>query len=137
MASPSTTSDVPSTRVEDPRPRVWVGHIGPHPATDLEATVAFFELLGTRTVASMEHMAVLELRGGTHVIVQAVDEVEPGSTGDFDLMVDDLDATHISYAAAGLAPSAIRAGGIHSSFTVTDPSGIVITINSSHVAGPV
>ena len=129
MASPHDSADA--------RPHVWIGHIGPHPATDLAATVSFFERLGTRTVASMERTAVLELRGGTHVIVQTVDAVEADRTADFDLMVDDLDETHAAYSAAGLDPSDIRPGGIHSSFTVTDPSGIEITINSTHVAGPV
>ena len=55
----------------------------------------------------------------------------------FDLMVDDLAATHRELRDAGVSVSAVEQGGIHSSFTVTDPSGTEITVNSTHVMGPV
>ena len=119
------------------RPAVAIGHIGPHPATDLDASVTFFEHVGTRTVAVMPAMAILELRGGTHLIVRRADRVEPGATAPFDLMVDDIDATHARLAAAGLEPGSIERGGIHSSFVVHDPSGTAISMTSSHAMGPV
>ena len=134
MAFTATTTDSPQT---DPRPGVAIGHIGPHRVTDLDAAVRFFEHLGTRTVAVMPAMAILELRGGTHLIVRAVDRVAPGATASFDLMVDDIDAAHATADAAGLAPSEIERGGIHSSFTVADPSGTTVPITSSHAMGPV
>ena len=131
------TATQPESTDTDPRPAVAIGHIGPHPVTDLDAAVRFFEQLGTRTVAVMSHMAILELRGGTHLIVRRVDRVEPGASAVFDLMVDDIDATHAALDAAGLRPTSVERGGIHSSFTVTDPSGTVVPITSSHAMGPV
>lgn len=131
------TATQPESTDTDPRPGVAIGHIGPHPVTDLDATVRFFEHLGTRTVAVMSHMAILELRGGTHLIVRAVEQVEPGARASFDLMVDDIDATHAVLDAAGLRPTPVERGGIHSSFTVIDPSGTAVPITSSHAMGPV
>ena len=55
----------------------------------------------------------------------------------FDLMVDDLDATHAAWRKRGLDPSPNKRGRIHASFTVLDPDGYRVTINSSHVAGEV
>ncbi|MEO0494700.1 MAG: VOC family protein [Actinomycetota bacterium] len=127
----------PESTQTDPRPAVAIGHIGPHRVTDLDAAVGFFEQLGMRTVAVMPAMAILELRGGTHLIVRRVDQLEIGAQASFDLMVDDIDATHAALAAAGLSPTAIERGGIHSSFTVTDPSGTIVAITSSHAMGPV
>ena len=131
------TATQPHPADTDPRPDVAIGHIGPHPTTDLDATVRFFEQLGTRTVAVMPAMAILELRGGTHLILRQVDRIEPGATASFDLMVDDIDTAHDRFAAAGLEPSEIGRGGIHSSFQVLDPSGTSVTITSSHAVGPV
>ena len=126
-------SEAPAT---DPRPPVWIGHVGPHVVPDIEAAVGFYETIGMRTVARPEKMAIMELRGGTHLIVREGDGGEAGSAP-FDLMVDDVDATHATYGDAGLAPSGISRGTIHDSFTVTDPGGWVVTINSSHAIGPV
>ncbi|MEM8706423.1 MAG: VOC family protein [Actinomycetota bacterium] len=131
------TATQPDSTETDPRPGVAIGHIGPHPVTDLDAAVRFFEQIGTRTVAVMSHMAILELRGGTHLIVRKVDRVEPGASASFDLMVDDIDAAHASIDAAGLQPTSIERGGIHSSFTVADPSGTTVPVTSSHAMGPV
>ena len=55
----------------------------------------------------------------------------------FDLMVDDIEATHEQWTARGLNPSAIEQGRIHSAFTVHDPDGHLVTVNSTHVIGPV
>ena len=53
---------------------------------------------------------------------------------DFDLMVEDLDATHRRLSELGRSPSEISKGKVHSSFTVRDPSGQTIVFNSSHVS---
>ena len=121
---------------KDPRPPVWVGHIGPHAVDDLDAALDFYVKLGMRVVAEMPRMAVLELRGGTHLIVQA-EEGAHGGSAPFDLMVDDLDATHDQLTTLGLEPTGISRGRIHDAFTVTDPAGWIVTFNSSHVSGPV
>ena len=116
----------------DPRPPVWVGHISL--TTDrLERSREFMIQLGMRPIAQGDDFAVLELRAGTHLVLFRRDEIEP-KAAPFDLMVEDLDATHARLADLGLEPSAIRAGKIHRSFDVRDPSGHTITFNSSHVS---
>jgi catechol 2,3-dioxygenase-like lactoylglutathione lyase family enzyme len=118
----------------DERPGVWVGHVA-LPAPDVAAAAAFWQTVGMRLVVQREDFAVLELRGGTHLVVVAGDagSEEIG----FDVMVDDLQATRRQFDDAGLNPTPITEGTIHSSFTLQDPAGRALTINSSHVVGPV
>ena len=119
----------------DPRPPVAVGHVR-ITATDVGATARWLETVGLRPIVTRGELAVLELRGGTHVVVrQAAQPPAPGATAPFDLMVDDIDATHADYAAKGLDPSAIRRGRIHDSFEVAGPDGWAFTVNSSHASG--
>jgi len=114
----------------DERPPVWVGHITLD--TDrLDASHDFMVSLGMRSLVKGNDFAVLELRAGTHLILQLRDRIEPGEVS-FDLMVEDIDATHARLAGLGLEPSEMAVGKIHSSFTVRDPSGQRITFNSSH-----
>jgi len=80
-------------------------------------------------------IAILELRGGTHLVTFPGDPAPPGSPAPFDLMVDDLDEAHARFAAAGLAPSAIEKGSFHRAFTLAAPSGHAVVVNSSHVSG--
>jgi hypothetical protein len=105
------------------------------PAPDAVAAAAFWQTIGMRPVVQREDFAVLELRGGTHLVIVAGDagSEEIG----FDIMVDDLQATWDQFDDAGLNPTPITEGTIHSSFTVMDPAGRALTINSSHVVGPV
>jgi catechol 2,3-dioxygenase-like lactoylglutathione lyase family enzyme len=123
--------------VTDERPDVWVGHVALF-VSDVQRSADFWLGLGMREVARTPGVAVLELRGGTHmVILPAENGPEPGVPAGFDLMVDDLDATHARWAAAGLAPSEISRGEIHDAFTLADPDGYVVTVQSTHVVGPV
>jgi hypothetical protein len=116
----------------DERPPVWIGH-ALLAVTDLDASTSFWSSVGMRVVETNEHVSVLELRGGTHLVLV------PGapSQGDapFDLMVEDLDETHAVWSAAGLDPSPIARGRIHDSFVAHDPDGYAVTVNSSHVVG--
>jgi catechol 2,3-dioxygenase-like lactoylglutathione lyase family enzyme len=117
------------------RPSVWIGHTV-LAVSDLERAADFWRDLGMRAIERNENVAILELRGGTHLVLV------PGSPGrdtdaPFDLMVDDVEATHAAYAAAGLDPSPIEHGRIHDAFTVVDPDGYRVTVNSSHVVGEV
>jgi rhodanese-related sulfurtransferase/catechol 2,3-dioxygenase-like lactoylglutathione lyase family enzyme len=120
---------------EDLRPAMWVGHVALE-VPDVAAAAACFETLGLRQVFARETFAIFELRGGTHLIVEAL---EAGAAiperAPFDLMVDDLDATHARLAAAGLACNAIEPGEIHSAFEVAIPGGTRVTVNSSHASG--
>lgn len=117
---------------DDERPKVWVGHVS-LPTQDVTATREFMLGLGMRAIADGDDFAVLELRGGTHLVLLAAQEPASGAAY-FDLMVDDLEETHAHLQSLGLAPSPIESGRIHSSFSVDAPSGHTIQFNSSHVS---
>lgn len=121
----------------DARPEVAVGHIRLE-ATDVVAELEFFIKHGMRKILQREDFGILELRGGTHLIVSKTDEeISPGTRTPFDLMVDDIDSTHTQFVSDNRNPTKIDRGNIHDSFSVTSPSGYVVPITSSHVAGPV
>lgn len=119
----------------DHRPAVWIGH-AVLAVNDLERSADFWREVGMREIERNEHVVVLELRGGTHLVLVPGKPVA-GSEAPFDLMVEDLDATHEQWTTRGLKPSAIERGRIHSAFTVSDPDGYLVTVNSSHVVGVV
>ena len=118
----------------DQRPPVAVGHVR-LPCSDVAAAAKWLETAGLRPIVQMDNLAVLELRGGTHVVVRKTEPPAPGTPAPFDLMVDDVDAAHRDYAGKGLSPSEISRGRIHDSFTIPGPSGWVFTVNSSHASG--
>ena len=123
------------TLAKDERPPVWLGHAS-LAVMDIPRSVTFFQKLGMRLVEAHERMAILELRGGTHLLVlQADNPTKRRAIAPFDLMVDNIDATHAELVIAGIKPSAIEADENHRFFTVTEPSGYTISINSSHVTG--
>ncbi len=114
------------------RPPVWVGHV--HLQTpDIAASCAFFRKLGMRMIFEGEGVGVLELRGGTHLVVTP-GEAGNGERAEFDLMTEDLDATHRELAELDCQPSPIERGKIHDEFTVADPSGFVIRFTSDHTS---
>ena len=115
----------------DPRPPVWVGHVAMYSARVAE-TSKFMQQIGMRLIASGDEFAVLEMRGGTHLVVTSDSESEL-IKGSFDLMVEDLDDTHKQYTELGFAPGEIERGQIHDSFELREPGGATITFNSSHV----
>ncbi len=117
---------------KDERPNVWVGHVA-LPTPDIPKTRDFMVQLGMRPIADGDDFAVLELRGGTHLVLTPTDQPASGPAY-FDLMVDDLDAAHEQYAALGFALTEIQPGQIHRSFEVQVPSGHVVKFNSSHVS---
>jgi len=119
----------------DERPPVAVGHVRIL-VGDVGDAAHWLETVGLRPIVTMEDLAVLELRGGTHVVVRkAAEPPAPGTPAPFDLMVDDIDTARRDYTEKGLQPSAISRGRIHDSFTVPGPAGLVFTINSSHASG--
>jgi catechol 2,3-dioxygenase-like lactoylglutathione lyase family enzyme len=119
----------------DPRPAVWTGHIvvaGKDPAV----SARFYEDIGMREVGIFDEVAIFELRGGTHLVVRKDLNPKPGPAG-WDLMVDDIAATHSDWTSKGLTVTPIEKGPIHEAFTVTDPDGNTIQVSNSHVIGPV
>lgn len=121
---------------EDPRPPVWVGHVLLE--TDrLTASAEFMRKIGLRPIVERPEVAVLELRGGTHLVLLAKPTVNAGDAP-FDLMVEDLRATHESFVELGLEPTPIeRLSREHDYFKVREPAGHVISFVSNHVSGPV
>ena len=119
------------------RPHVWTGHLVLHGA-DPERSARFYEAIGMRRVALLPNAAIMELRGGTHLVVRMAEETT-GGPAPFDLMVDDLHETRRRWEEAGLAVSMPSRDelDIHDVFTVTDPDGNIILVNNSHVVGPV
>ncbi len=123
----------------DGRPSVWVGHVV-LTVSDLRRSAAFWESLGMHPVERNLHVAVLELRGGTHLVLVPGEpgrDPAPDREAPFDLMVDDLDDTHAQWRTRGLDVSEIERGRIHAAFRVRDPDGYQVTVNSSHVVGDV
>jgi len=119
----------------DQRPPVAVGHVW-LPATDVASAERWLQSVGLRPIFADDGLAVLELRGGTHVVVRKAERpLAAGSAAPFDLMVDDIEAARRDYVAKGLGPSDISRGRIHDSFHVTGPDGYDFTITSSHAGG--
>jgi catechol 2,3-dioxygenase-like lactoylglutathione lyase family enzyme len=119
----------------DPRPAVWTGHLVVS-GRDLAASASFYEAIGMREVGVFDEVAIFELRGGTHLVVRKDPNPEPGPAG-WDLMVEDIAASHAEWTSKGLTLSPIEKGSIHQAFTVTDPDGNTIKVSDSHVVGPV
>ena len=118
------------------RPPIWIGHTGPIGVPDLEAAIDFYETLGLRLIHRNEHIAALQLRGGTHLVLDGSREVESRGGAPFDLMVEDLTACHTRLVDDGLEPSPIEQLRNHARFWITDPGGVRIPVHDSHVVGP-
>jgi catechol 2,3-dioxygenase-like lactoylglutathione lyase family enzyme len=120
---------------QDQRPSVGVAHVILY--TDhMQETAGFMRSVGMRPIFDGPQVSVYEMRGGTHLILMFKEKVTPGAAA-FDLMVDDLHATHRYLSTLGFRPSQIepRAEIDHEVFTVREPAGHVITFFSSHVSG--
>ena len=102
--------------------------------SDLNRSARWWHAIGMREIEHNEHVAVLELRGGTHLVLVPG---APKPDVPFDLMVEDLDATHRDWEEQGIDVGPITKGRIHHAFEATDPDGYRVTVNSSHVVGPV
>jgi hypothetical protein len=102
----------------------------------MKESTQFMRTIGMRSIFDGSEVSVYEMRGGTHLILMLKGKVA-GGDAPFDLMVDDLHATHQRFASLGLAPSPIedRPTVHHKIFTVREPAGHVITFFSSHASG--
>ena len=119
----------------DQRPPGAVGHVR-LPTTDVAGAARWLVSVGLRPIFEDADLAVLELRGGTHVVVRKGEEApKAGLAAPFDLMVDDIEAARRDYMAKGLGPSNISRGRIHDSFHLAGPDGYDFTVNSSHAGG--
>lgn len=132
MFNSKTDVSKSSSNQPDDRPRFGIGHVA-MPAGDVDRLTEFYAAIGMRLVVNMGRMSILELRGGTHLVLGA------GSAGTttLDLIVDDIDSTQAILRDAGADPSPIQRGNPHDRFTATDPEGNTLVVNSNHAIGPV
>ena len=113
------------------RPPVWIGHVAMY-STKVAESCEFMQRIGMRLVTTGDNFALLELRGGTHLVITG-DSESTLIKGSFDLMVEDLDASHTQFTQSGLEPGEIERGEIHDSFEILEPGGTKILFNSTHV----
>lgn len=127
------TSPLPTTDSRtDVRPRFGIGHVMVS-AHDVSALTDFYTRIGFRLVVDMGNAAILELRGGTHIVIRS----GPSGRVVLDLIVDDVDETRDVLIDTGANPSEIMRGHPHDRFTVLDPEGNTLVVNSNHAIGPV
>ena len=116
----------------DHRPRFSICHVG-LTADDPGRLGDFYTDAGMRRIGKMSRMSILELRGGTHIVISK----GASGVGKLDLMVDDLGEAHELFERLGANPSEIVPGSPHDTFTATDPEGNALLVESSHVTGAV
>ena len=119
----------------DKRPPVAVGHVR-LPVKNVLTTSAFLQQLGLLMVFEKDTFAVLELRGGTHLILEkSRKRTKPGTQVPVDFMVDDVKNARAKFAKMGMKPTRIKSGTIHSSFFIPGPDAWTFKITSSHTSG--
>ena len=131
------------------KPPVGLGHMSLTVA-DLEASDRFYSALGLRAVGKGGGMSILELRGGTHLLLfqrgaAAAEGDSPfdqaAASGGLDLMIEGrtreaLDTYRSALIADGVQPDPIddkRYFG-HYIFTARDPDGNLVTVSTSHAS---
>ena len=115
-------------------PPIAIGHVTLL-VSDVGLAANFYETLGLRPILNREELAILELRGGTHLVLfQGKDKPKAGPVRDFDFMVEDIEAAHHAMERAGVRATAIGEDPLagHLWFEVTDPDGHVLKVFSSH-----
>ena len=123
---------MPNTIDDQTVPPVALGHVRMD-VSEIAPAAEWFEGMGLRTIATYDNIGVLELRGGTHLVLRRTDdEIAAGALAPIDLMVDDLDATREICAERGLKPGEITEGSVHRSFHLPGPDGYSVKVSSSH-----
>ena len=75
------------------RPSMAIGHVILH-ARDVTASAEFYEAIGLRLIVKQPELAILELRGGTHLLLfEAKRKPKAGPIREFDFMVDEITST--------------------------------------------
>jgi hypothetical protein len=116
--------------MNDLRPAIAIGHVRLS-VGNVADTTDFFVKLEIRTLVKQADFAVLELRGGTHLVLRTWDEPETGPVA-FDVMVDDIDAAYAQLKGYDMDVTDISRGRIHDSFEVQTPDRRALTMTSSH-----
>ena len=121
----------------DPRPPVAIGHVTLR-VEDVARAAIFYTELGLRPVMQNPSMAILELRGGTHLMLfKAKRAPKAGRVGSFDFMVDEVETMRARLARLGVEttePAEDEVSG-HRWFQARDPDGHLLNIYSDHTQG--
>src|SRR5580698_2604223 len=132
-------------------PELAVAHLV-FKVADLKSSCQFYANLGLPPFFIEEKVAIIELRGGTHLVLLSVDElagedVEESVTGQFhkrfseqfDLMIEGKGLNELKIYRLELISRGIAAGEIpdetffgHHLFCTKDPDGNGVTIYTSH-----
>jgi len=132
-------------------PELAVAHLV-FKVADLKRSCQFYSNLGIPPFAIDEDVAIIELRGGTHLVLLQVDQpagegIAESLTGQFhkrlserfDLMIKGKDLNELKQYRSELISRGIAAGEIpdetffgHHLFCIKDPDGNGITIYTSH-----
>ena len=89
----------------DKRPPIAVGHVR-LPVKNVLTTSEFLQKLGLRRVFDKDTIAILELRGGTHLILEkSRNRTKPGTQAPVDFMVDNVKKACAKYAKMGMMPT--------------------------------
>jgi|SRR5436190_20970458 catechol 2,3-dioxygenase-like lactoylglutathione lyase family enzyme len=118
----------------DERPPIWIGHAF-LTVSDLHKSADFWVAIGMREIERNDDIAIMELRGGTHLLL--LPGTPAPADAPFDLMVDDIAATRARLLAEGISVGELEHGHNHESFWISDPDGNRVLVNSSHVMGVV
>jgi catechol 2,3-dioxygenase-like lactoylglutathione lyase family enzyme len=132
------------------KPPVGIGHLTVT-VGDVKASHAFYVTLGLRSLGEHDGLAILELRGGTHLLLfqrggaaanaETASPFEQAQPDGIDLMIEgrtlaDLDAYRTALLARGIAVDPIpdqRFFG-HYVFKARDPDGNEVTVSTSHAS---
>lgn len=114
------------------KPSVSIGHVTMRTRC-MSDSIRFMQAIGMQVVFEGSQVSILELRGGTHLLLLPSDEPAEAAAS-FDLMVDDLQAMHRKLSGLGyvLTPIVPRPEVGHETFEVTEPTGTRIVCYSSH-----
>ena len=121
----------------DERPPVAIGHVTLH-VGDIAKSTQFFEMCGLRLIAQNKSVAILELRGGTHLLLfPANRRISAKNIRNFDLMVDDIWECRRHLQMENLTVTEIRKDNLggHLYFEVVDPDGRSLGVYSTHTEG--
>ena len=117
------------------RPGIWINHVTQR-VQDVKKTADFFQALGLRLVWADTGMAILELRGGTHLLLfPDRPQYKNVANEEFDLMVGNVQASHQLLQSKGIKVSKLKRDRFHAYFEASDPDGNKWRINSDHTEG--
>jgi len=113
-------------------PSIAIGHFSLR-VTDLDRSAEFYLSIGMReTHPRMANMAILDLRGGTHLLLFRARRKPRPSRLPFDFLVPDVDALQRSLRERGFEAGPMMKDSFsdHRSFTCPDPDGHGLTFTS-------